>query len=357
MGALPATKPHNSGDGATAAKSESADKSDHLKTLIVVLNWNTYEMTKECVQSLRAMEGDSFDILMVDNGSQDGSLESLRQAFPQITMIANGRNLGFASGSNVGMKRALEQGTDYVLLVNNDTVVKPDLLAELLAEAKRSLKAGMVSPKIYYADHPDRIWWAGGTFSLWQGVPRHLGRNEKERGRYETARSIDWATGCVVLISCAALRETGLFDEKIFANAEDLDLSLRMRSLGWQIRYAPAAKLWHKEGFATRRNVGEHVRYFTSTRNILWVMHKHARALQWLTFCPYFLVRYVCVLVLKSLSRGDVKSALGALGGIVAFWRMRYRPDSAVLPEELTRTTLPMAKDAAVCATPTDTRR
>lgn len=344
------------GDTASAINSKHG-QGDHLKTLIVVLNWNTYEMTRECIQSLLAMEGDAFEILLVDNGSQDGSLERLREAFPQIGVIANGRNLGFASGSNVGMKRALDQGADYVLLVNNDTVVNPDLLAELLAESKRNPKAGMVSPKIYYADHPDRIWWAGGTFSLWQGIPRHLGRKEQERGRYETVRTIDWATGCVLLISCAALRETGLFDEKIVANAEDLDLSLRMRSLGWQIRYAPAAKLWHKEGFATRRNVGEHVRYFTSTRNILWVMHKHARALQWVTFCPYFLVRYVFVLVLKSLCRGDVKSARGALAGIVAFWRMRYRPDSAVLPEELTRTMLPRTGDTVVCATPTDAGR
>jgi GT2 family glycosyltransferase len=328
-----------------------------LKTLIIILNWNTYEMTKECVQSLLAMEGASFEILIADNGSQDGSVEKLRQAFPQVTVIANGCNLGFAAGSNVGMKLALAQGADYVLLVNNDTVVQPNLLAELLAESERSPKAGMISPKIYYADHPDRIWWAGGTFSLWQGVPRHLGRNEKERGKYETPCTIDWATGCVVLLKCAALRETGLFDEKFFANAEDLDLSLRMRSLGWQIRFAPAAKLWHKDGFATRRNVGEHVRYFTSTRNILWVMHKHARALQWLAFWPYFLVRYVLVLVLKSVGRGDVKSAQGALAGIVAFWRMRYRPDSAVLPGELTRTTRPRTEDAIVVATPTDMGR
>jgi GT2 family glycosyltransferase len=317
-------------------KSEKKSKSDPLKTLIVVLNWNTYEMTKECIQSLLAMDGDSFEILIIDNGSQDGSVEYLRQAFPKIALIANARNLGFASGSNVGMRLALEQGADYVLLVNNDTVVKPDLLAELLAESERHPKAGLLSPKIYYADHPDRIWWAGGTYSLWQGVPRHLGWKEKERGQYETARVIDWATGCVVLLRCDALLKTGLFDDKMFANAEDLDLSLRMRSVGWEVRYVPAAKLWHKEGFATRRNAGEHVRYFTSIRNLLWVMHKHARTLHWLTFCPYFLVRYVFVLVFKSLCRGNLKSARAVLGGVAAFWRMKYRPDSVVLPEELT---------------------
>ena len=156
-----------------------------------------------------------------------------------------------------------------------------------------------------------------------------------------------------MLLRCDALRQSGLFDDKMFAYAEDLDLSLRMRRLGWQVRYAPAAKLWHKEGFATRRNVGEHVRHFISVRNLLWVMHKHARGLQWLTFCPYFLVRYILLLIFKSLCRGDLKSARAVLGGAAAFWRMRYRSNSTFLPEELTRT-VPAADGAVVCATPTD---
>lgn len=322
-----------------------------MKTVIVVLNWNSFDMTRECIESLLAMEKmgkGSFEILIVDNGSRDGSAERLRAALPQVEVIAAGRNLGFTGGCNLGMKRALEEGADYVLLINNDTVVKPDFLAELLAESERHPRAGMVSPKIYYYDDPQRIWWAGGTFSLWQGVPRHLGWKKVERGLYEVARPLDWATGCGVLLKSAALQDVGLFDEKIFANGEDLDLSLRMRQLGWQIRYAPAAKLWHKEGFATRRNVGEHVRKFTATRNILWVMHKHATPMQWLTFWPYFLTRYVGVVVLKSLLRGDVKSAWSTLAGMVAYWRMRRNPEVQSLPKELMQSTRPPAEGAAI---------
>ncbi len=310
-----------------------------MKTVIVVLNWNSHEVTKECVQSLLAMTGASFEILIVDNGSRDGSLEYLRQAFPEIDIIPNSRNLGFTGGCNLGINQAMDQGSDYVLLVNNDTIVKPTFLAELLAESERNPRAGMVSPKIYYFDDPNRIWWAGGAFSLWQGIPRHLGWKEKETGKYEVACTIDWATGCGLLLKCEALREAGLFDEKIFANGEDLDLSLRMRELGWKIRYAPESKMWHKEGFATRRNVGEHIRKFTATRNILWVMHKHARPVQWLTFWPFFLIRYVLLIVLKSLWHGDVKSAQSTLGGLVAYWRMRHRPDLPTLPEALVKTT------------------
>jgi GT2 family glycosyltransferase len=321
-------------------------KGDHLKTVIVVLNWNSHEITEECIESLLAMEGygGSFEILIVDNGSRDGSVEALRAAFPNLEVIANSRNLGFTGGCNVGMRRALGQNADYVLLVNNDTIVKANFLGELLTEVERSPKVGMVSPKIYYFDQPDRIWWAGGAFSLWQGVPRHIGRNKRENGEYETARDIDWATGCGVLLKCDALREGGLFDEEIFSNGEDLDLSLRLRELGWRIRYAPAAKMWHKEGFATRRNVGEHVRYFTAVRNNLWVMHKHARPIQWVTFWPSFLVRYVLVILVMSLCRGDLMSARATLDGIAAFFRMRTNPHTGVLPEELIRTTVPAAE-------------
>ena len=176
---------------------------------------------------------------------------------------------------------------------------------------------------------------------MWQGIPRHLGRKEKERGRYETARAIDWATGCGVLLNVLLCRTPACSTRKFSPTPRTLIFPCACESLGWQIRYAPAAKLWHKEGFATRRNAGEHVRYFTSTRNILWVMHKHARALQWVTFFPYFLARYVLVILLMSLYRGDLKSARATLDGIVAFFRMRDHPDSAVLPEELMQTTLP----------------
>src|ERR1700722_6513342 len=124
-----------------------------MKTVIVVLNWNSYDMTQECIGSLLAMEKvetGSFEILIVDNGSRDGSAERLRAALPQVEVIAAGRNLGFTGGCNLGMKRALEACAEHVLLINNDTVVKPDFLAELLAESERHPLAGMVSPKIYY---------------------------------------------------------------------------------------------------------------------------------------------------------------------------------------------------------------
>ena len=118
-----------------------------MNTLIVVLNWNSREMTEQCLQSLLAMEKSSFQILVVDNGSRDGSVEYLRNRFPQIQVIANGRNLGFAVGCNVGIRQGLAEDADYVLLVNNDTIIDPNLLSELLAEARETQRPEFFLPR------------------------------------------------------------------------------------------------------------------------------------------------------------------------------------------------------------------
>ena len=251
--------------------------------------------------------------------------------------------LGSQPGCNIGMDRALKEGHEYVLLVNNDTIIDPKLLAELRGEAARCPSAGLVSPKIYYFEPSDRLWWAGGTYNLWAGIPSHIGRKEIDAPQFDESRNIDWATGCVLLLRCAALRVTGLFDEQIFGNGEDLDLSLRMRKLGYVVRYAPKAKVWHREGIDYQKNVGEYVRAFTLVRNLLWVMHKHAKAYHWLTFGPVFMGYYLPRMTLVFLSRGDFRSCLALWQGIAAFCKMLLNPGSSVLPPGLKATMQPVA--------------
>jgi GT2 family glycosyltransferase len=292
-------------------------------TAIVLLNWNSGEMTAECIRSLLRMRSSDYEIIVVDNGSKDTSVEYLRGQFPEITVLPQDHNLGFAAGCNVGMKLALDRGTKYVLPLNNDTVVDPEFLTELQKTAEEYPQAGMISPKIYFWDMPDRLWWAGGGFSLWTGMARHIGRKEVDKGQFDLDVEVDWATGCAVLMRCDVLRETGLFDESFFGNAEDLDLSLRLRKIGFQVWFAPKAKLWHKEGVDYRKNAGEYLRKFTGTRNLLFVMRKHARTTQWLTFLPNFLLRYVAFYIALSLARRDYRSAWAVLQGIVAFVRTR----------------------------------
>jgi GT2 family glycosyltransferase len=304
------------------------------RTAFVILNWNSGEMTAECIRSILAMHSKDYEIVVVDNGSHDGSVDHLRSEFPQITIFPQKSNLGFAAGCNVGMRYALVEGFEYVLPLNNDTLVDPHFLTALLTEAERVRDAAILSPKIYFYDAPDRLWWGGGSFSLWTGIARHVGRKQIDNGQCDSPRAIHWATGCAALIKCDALRSVGVFNEKLFGNGEDLDLSLRMRRAGHCIWFAPQAKLWHKEGVDYRKNAGEYVRKFTGTRNVLWIMREYASKAQWISFLPNFIFRYALFYILLSILRRDHRSAMAVCRGIVAFWRADADADRFSLASE-----------------------
>lgn len=313
------------------------------RTAIIILNWNSHQMTAECIRSILAMDSSDYEIMVVDNGSRDDSVRHLQEEFPNITVLPQDHNLGFAAGCNVGMRRALADGFEYVLLINNDTIVDRRFLTALLERANSVPESAVFSPKIYFYDMPDRLWWAGGRFSLWVGIAQHVGRKETDTGQYDSPGPIDWATGCAALIRVAGLRKVGLFEEKLFGNGEDLDLCLRFRQAGHQIQYVPDAKIWHKEGVDYRKNAGEHVRKFTGTRNLLWTMHQYAGTIQWISFLPNFMFRHALFYILLSVWRGDYRSAKAVCDGIFAFLKMRSDPQQSPLPPELTNHHKPVA--------------
>ncbi len=302
-------------------------------TLIIVVNWNAPAMTAECIRSLQAMRGATASVLVVDNGSRDGSVDYLRRHCDGTEVIANDANLGFAGGCNAGLRRALCDGYDYALLINNDTLVDGDLLSALVAEAERHPQAAILSPKILCFAAPDRIWWVGGTYSCWTGLARHTALGAPDRGEWDQLRSLPWATGCAMLLRCSALRQIGLFEEAIFANSEDVDLSLRAVQAGYQIMFVPRARLWHKEAVSYRRNAGDAARMFMQMRNTLWVWNKHARWWHHLAAWPYLLLGYIPKMCLLALLRGQSNPLWAMLKGIAAYHRMRRDPrDVSALP-------------------------
>ena len=244
----------------------------------VVLNWNGRDDTLACLRSLERVDWPCHDAIVVDNGSVDGSLGAIEAEHPGARTIATGANLGFAEGNNVGLRAALAAGADYVLLLNNDTVVAPDMVRCLVAEAEARPDAAALCPLIYYLDPPDRIWYAGARFDARRGHNgRHTGYGERDTGQYDRVREIGRATGAAMLVRRAAIEQVGLLDGDLFLQVEDVEWSLRMRRAGWRIFFAPAGKVWHRVSVTTG---GEHApaTAYYEMRNTLAVCDRYAPA-------------------------------------------------------------------------------
>ncbi|MFH1084904.1 MAG: glycosyltransferase family 2 protein, partial [Chloroflexota bacterium] len=220
----------------------------------IVLNWNLAEQTAACVASLLASDYAPHRILVVDNGSSDDSVEALQRRFGQrIEVVATGENLYYAGGCNVGLRTAMEHGADWALVLNNDTIVAPDMLSWLVRTATSAPDVGIVSPMIYWADQRSRIWALGGRDRRWLPFPRDVGRNEFDRGQYLQPLAVDYATGCAMLLRREMLQRVGLFDPAYRMYYEDADLSVRARRAGFRLFAEPRAKMWHLISSSARR--------------------------------------------------------------------------------------------------------
>ena len=155
------------------------------RVYIILLNYNGYKDTIECIESLHKVSYSNFSIVVVDNDSQDNSENILRKQYPQHTIIQSGSNLGFAGGINIGIQHALCQGADYILLLNNDTIVEPNFLEPLIIEAEKTDGVGIVGGKINYYYSKNKIWSAGGYISELKGCGYHYGKDEVDVGQYD----------------------------------------------------------------------------------------------------------------------------------------------------------------------------
>jgi GT2 family glycosyltransferase len=242
---------------------------------IVILTWNGRNDTLECLRSLVPVWSDRIRGILVDNGSTDGTAEAVKHEFPDLILLENRENLGFTEGSNVGIRYALDHGADYVLLLNNDTVVDKGFLRELLQVAARSDRIGFVSPKIYFSDPPDMLWFAGARFYSWCGYGRMVGYREKDCGQYDEVREIDRPCGCAVLVSRRLCEEVGLMDPGIFLYSDEVEWTLRARKKGFEAYYAPKARVWHKVS-ATVGRERHPDSYYYGLRNTLYALNRHA---------------------------------------------------------------------------------
>lgn len=250
---------------------------------IILVNWNGKEVTLDCLRSLAQVKYPQFRILVVDNASTDGSVESFRAEFPGAELLPLPENRRFAGGNNAGIRYALDRGAEILLLLNNDTTVDSTFLDCMVDAYRREPAAGIVAPKIYYHDQPETIWYAGGRISFWTGTMRHIGIREKDHGQYDSAADTGYATGCCILTGRNVVERIGLLDESYFMYGEDADWSLRAQRAGYRVIYEPRARVWHKISVSA----GGHLSRFKITHKYLSGFRffaRHASWYHWLTF-------------------------------------------------------------------------
>ena len=248
---------------------------------IVILHWNNYTDTSNCLKSVLGLVSCEYklEVVVVDNGSTDNSLNKLKTEFKSIVYLKNNANLGFAGGNNVGIKYFNKKDPDFIFILNNDTIVDRQLIKELLKTHIRT-NAAIISPKIYFTKgfefHKKRykkkeqgkvLWYGGGAINWNTVMGYHIGVDEVDNGQFDTERDLDYATGAALFISKKALDNLTGFDERYYLYYEDIDLSVRAKQMNYKIVFSPMAYLWHNN--AGSSSSGSMLQDYYITRNRL----------------------------------------------------------------------------------------
>ncbi|ENO11851.1 putative glycosyltransferase [Thermoplasmatales archaeon SCGC AB-539-C06] len=305
---------------------------DHNRVSIIILNWNGWKDTIECLESLYRITNINFDVVVVDNGSKDESIEKITKycegkikiesdffEFFSITkpieiieclkgeiitdekkkiifsllpnkkliLIKNEKNYGFAEGNNIGIRFALNNlEPNYILILNNDTIVDSRFLCKLIETINIDDRIWSVGPKTYYYHQPEIINFAGGKLNFWKGESYHIGFNELDSGQYDVEREVDYIEGSCLLARVEVIKKIGLLDNKYFSYWEDTDWCVRAHKNGYKALYVPSAKIWHKVYGSTGATLNPTVVYYRA-RNRLLFMRKNASIFYFIPFIIY----------------------------------------------------------------------
>jgi hypothetical protein len=282
------------------------------KVVVIILNWNGLNDTLECLTSVFRLDYPEFEVIVVDNGSSDESVETIRCKFPQVILIENRKNLGFTGGNNVGMRYAMKHGADYVWLLNNDTVVETDSLAKLVDAGEQSLEIGLVSPRIYDYDSPEKVQFMGSYVDFAHFSNTKVIDAKELDDQQIQSNLVLWGTA--LLIKREVIETVGYLSDKYFAYLEDCDYSFRALKANYRTSVRIDAHILHKGAKSTGLHSPIHV--FLGTRNLYFLWKEHTQG-----FRKIFLPGYYLGMVInyaKCLSdENNVKSFEACLNG---FW-------------------------------------
>jgi GT2 family glycosyltransferase len=286
----------------------------------VVVNWNGAALTVACVESLLASRYANLRVLVVDNGSTDGSADEIAAHVPAAELVRSAHNRGFAGGCNVGIRAALEAGAEYVLLANNDAFVAPDMLPELVATLEADAARGVAGPLICYASDPELVWYLADDERRWLPVPRRVGSDEPASSIAPDARRVGYVCGCGMLVRRAVFERAGLLDERFYMYFEDADFCRRARAAGFAIWAAPRARMWHHVSRSAQRVAAASRERITMYRILFYRRHttglKRAAAA---AFVAYAALRAVW----GDLRHGRRELLAPTLRGFVQGWTMK----------------------------------
>ena len=284
------------------------------KVSFVLINLNQEEHTRECIKSLQRLSYQNVEIVLVDNASLDDSGVRLHQQFPLIVYIQNEKNLGFAEGNNVGIRSALQRNADYIVLLNNDTIVERDFIQPLVDVASSDNTVGVQCCKIYLFSDLNKLWYAGGVLDVHKAHAWHRGLFEVDDGKYDKIEETGFASGCMMFMPRSVVERVGLLDSSFYIYFEDSDWCMRAQKMGYKILYNPNAKLWHKTHVTTGHDSPFYL-YFTLRNKILF-LHKHSRPSKWLIHLPYFIYFYLRQIVRMSLKWHSIIGTRAVIAGL-----------------------------------------
>lgn len=265
-----------------------ADSKKPPRASVVIPNWNGRHFIGACLDSLRVQTFKDFEVIVVENGSVDGSLEFIQENYPEVTILAQPKNLGFAGGVNQGIRRSRAK---YVALFNNDAIADKNWLTELVNVLESDKNIAAVTSKILQLKNSkDRvnIDSTGDFMTIW-GIPFPRGRDEVDQGQYDTVEEVFGACGGSVLYRRSLFDEIGFFDEDFFAYYEDVDISFRARLAGYKIFYQPKSIVYHKVGGTSGGGATPFTR-FHSVKNTFYLYFKNMPAVLFFKYLPRFTV-------------------------------------------------------------------
>lgn len=304
------------GSGAVKTRMTGAPRDPGAEVAVIVVNWNGAADTLAVVRELDRVQGPPLRTIVVDNGSTDDSVATLRDQRPELELVETGSNLGFAAGNLAGIRHAVEHHDfGWLLLLNNDVAVDPGFIPPLI-EACLDETVAAAGPKIYYWKPPDLIWAAGGRLRVRETVTAELGRGRADAPRWDIPRDVSYLTTCCLLLPRDVLERIGPLDPVFFIGVEDADWCRRALNAGYRLRYVPASRIWHKVAVSTGGSYTPMKTYHTGRSNALFA-RRHFGALGLLVFVAANAVALAWALV-RETARGNTGAVLAKARGL---WR------------------------------------